>query len=144
MSVENRTTITNSGGSVDYVNGISNSPAPLPFFSQIVWAGNTAYLSGQIGLDPETMKLVEGGVVKETEKTLENIEVVLKAVGLGFQDVAKVSIYLTEIENFPLMNEIYSKIFTDSRPARETVVVKELALGAKVEITMTAYRSDSR
>ena len=131
---------TNSGGSVQYVNEIPNSPAPLPFFSQLVWAGDTAYLSGQIGLDPETMKVVEGGIVAETEKTFDNIEAVLSAQGLGIEDVCKVSIYLVDIKDFPIMNEVYKKRVKDARPARETVVVKELALGARIEITMTAYR----
>lgn len=133
--------ITNSGGSVQYVNYIPDAPPAPPFFSQAVWAGNTAYLSGQIGLDAETLKVVQGGIVPETEKTLDNIELVLKGLGLGLKDVAKVSIYLTDMSDFATMNEIYKKRFADCRPARETVAVKELALGAKIEITMTAYKA---
>lgn len=132
--------ITNAGGSVEYVNDIPGAPAPAPHFSQVVWAGDTAYLAGQIGLDPATGKLVEGGIVNEVERTIDNIEALLAGVGLRLADVAKVSIYLTDMADFSKMNEIYFRRFGAARPARETVAVKTLALEAKIEITLTAYR----
>ena len=132
--------ITNSGGSVEYQNNIPNAPAPAPFFSQVVWAGDTAYLAGQIALDPATNKLVEGGLPAETERTIDNIEAVLKGIGLSLSDVAKASVYLTSAADAPVMNEIYQRRFGKARPAREMLFVSGLALGAKIEITVVAYR----
>lgn len=132
--------ISNAGGSVEYLNGIPGAPTPAPFFSQLVWAGDIAFLAGQIGLDPVTGKLVQGGLVAETERTLDNVEAVLAGAGLSLADVARVSVYLTDIADAPPMNEIYLKRFGKQRPAREMMAVKGLAFGAKIEITAIAYR----
>jgi len=131
---------SHAGGSVQYVNNIPDTPATRPFFSQVVWAGDTAYLSGQIALDPTTNQLVEGGLVAETETIFDSLEKTLAGVGLSFADVAKVSVYLIDIEDFQPMNEVYARRIGNARPARETVVVKSLARGARIEITMTAYK----
>lgn len=127
--------------SVEYVNDLPNTPAAASYYSQLVWAGNTAYLSGIIGINHITGKLEEG-FKEQTETIFNNIENILKGVGLTFNDVAKVSIYLTDINNFSAMNEIYIKRMAGTRPARETVEVKGLALGSQIEITMTAYKSN--
>lgn len=131
--------ITTADGTVQYVNEIEGAVKSAPHFSQVVIAGDTAYLSGLIAFDPNTNKLVEGGIVPETEQTLNNAEAVLKGIGLTFNDVAKVSIYLTDFDDFKVMNEVYFRRFEKARPAREAVGVKSLAFGAKIEITITAY-----
>ncbi len=132
--------LTNEGGSVEYLNNIPGTPAPAPFFSQVVWAGDTAYLAGLIALDPATGKLVEGGIVTETERTIDNIEGVLAGAGLSLADVARVTVYLTDIADAPKMNEIYTRRLGRFRPAREMVAVSSLAFGAKIEMTVIAYR----
>lgn len=101
--------LTNEGGSVEYLNNIPGTPSPAPFFSQVVWAGDSAYLTGLIALDPTTGKLVEGGLVAETERTIDNIEGALAGAGLSLADVARVTVYLTDIADAPKMNEIYAR-----------------------------------
>lgn len=132
--------LTNSGGSVEYQNGIIGAPPSAAFFSQIAWAGDTAFLAGQIGLDPTTCKLVEGGIVAETEQTLSNIEAVLAGAGLTLADVARMTVYLTNITDAQVMNEIYLRRFGARRPAREMMAVSALAFGAKIEMTAIAYQ----
>ena len=134
--------VTDAGGSVRYVNNIEGTVPALTAFSQVVWAGPTAYLAGQLGLDPATKQLVEGGIVPETETLFANLRQTLEGIGLGFKDVAKVSVYLTDMADFAIMNEIYCRHMGKCRAARETVAVKALARNAKIEITMTAYRGE--
>ncbi len=136
--------LTHAGGSVSYLNNIPGTPTPAPFFSQVVWAGDTAYLAGLIGLDPMTGKLVEGGIVAETERTIDNIEAVLAGAGLSLADVARVTVYLSDIAYAPTMNEIYSRRMGTFRPAREMVAISGLAFGAAIEITVIAYRGRSQ
>ncbi len=136
--------ITNAGGSVQYLNNLPNSPAPAAYYSQLVWAGDTAYLAGQIPLDPATGKLVEGGIAAQTERTIDNVEAVLAGAGLSLADVAKVSVYLTDMSDAPTMNEIYIRRFGTARPARELLAVKGLALGANIELTVVAYRGNNK
>jgi 2-iminobutanoate/2-iminopropanoate deaminase len=107
----------------------------------LVWAGDLAFLAGQIGLDPSTGKLVEGGLTAETERTLDNIEAVLAGANLSLADVARVTVYLADIADAPAMNDIYLKRFSNRRPAREMMAVKGLAFSAKIEITVIAYRA---
>jgi 2-iminobutanoate/2-iminopropanoate deaminase len=135
--------LTNAGGNVEYLNGIPGAPSSAPFFSQLVWAGDTAYLAGQIALDPITSKLVSGGFAAETERTIDNIEAVLAGAGLKLADVARVTVYLADIKDAPAMNEIYLRRFGKNRPAREMMAVSSLAFGAKIEMTVTAYRGRS-
>jgi len=132
--------LANEGGSVEYLNNIPGAPAPAPFFSQVVWAGDTAYLAGLIAIDPTTSKLVEGGLIPETERALDNVEAVLAGAALSLADVARVTVYLTDISDAPKMNEIYTRRMGRYRPAREMVAVSGLAFGAKIEITVIAYR----
>lgn len=132
--------LTESEGGAVFVNGAKGAPAAPPFLSQLVIAGEIAYLSGQIAVDPATAKMVQTGVVPETEQIFDNIEGALKAVGLSFADVVKVSVYLTNFDEFPKFNEIYVRRMAGSRPAREALGVSKLAFGATVEVTMTAYR----
>lgn len=132
--------VTDSGGTATYINGIPEAPSAAPFLSTITLAGDTVYLSGQIPIDPSTNKMVELGVESETEQVFNNIEAALKGVGLTLADVVKASVYLTSFDEFAKFNEIYLKRMGQCRPAREAIEVDRLAMGATVEITVTAYR----
>jgi 2-iminobutanoate/2-iminopropanoate deaminase len=95
------------------------------------------YLSGQVGLDPATGRLIPGGVAAQTERTLENIRALLESVGASMDDVLRVGVFLTGMESFAAMNEVYARHFRAPFPARTTVAVRELPLGAAVEIEVT-------
>jgi len=95
------------------------------------------YLSGQVGLDPATGRLIAGDVAAQTARTLDNIQTLLESVGSSLDDVLRVSIYLTGMESFAAMNEVYARYFREPFPARTTVAVRELPLGASVEIEVT-------
>jgi 2-iminobutanoate/2-iminopropanoate deaminase len=109
---------------------------PVGPFSQAIRAGEYIYLSGQVGQDPATAKLVEGGVVAETERVFENLAAVLAAAGKGFNDVVRAGVYLTSMSDFAAMNSIYAKHFAEPYPARTTIAVMALPLGAHVEIDL--------
>jgi 2-iminobutanoate/2-iminopropanoate deaminase len=115
------------------------APAAIGPYSQAVRASGFVFLSGQIPLDPGTGKMIEGGIVEQTERVLDNLSAVLQAAGLTFDHVARTTIYLTDLEDFQKVNEIYGKRFTKSPlPARSTVQVAALPRGAKVEIDAIA------
>jgi len=111
-------------------------PSSLPLSAAVRGPG-VLYLSGQVGLDPETGRLVPGDVASQTERTLENIRALLQSVGRTMDDVLRVGIFLTSMDAFPAMNAVYARYFRVPYPARTTVAVKELPLGAAVEIEMT-------
>jgi 2-iminobutanoate/2-iminopropanoate deaminase len=115
------------------------APAAIGPYSQAVRASGFVFLSGQIPLDPGTGKMIEGGIVEQTERVLDNLSAVLQAGGLTFDHVARTTIYLTDLEDFQKVNEIYGKRFAKSpQPARSTVQVAALPRGAKVEIDAIA------
>ncbi|MBI4440000.1 reactive intermediate/imine deaminase [Candidatus Woesearchaeota archaeon] len=95
-------------------------------------------LSGQVGINPESGRLVEGGVGPETEQVLSNIKAILKEVGWDFNNIVKARIYLTDMKDYQVVNEIYGRSFTLEPPARVAIAVKQLPLGALVEIECTA------
>lgn len=109
-----------------------NAPAAIGTYSQAVKAGNTVYLSGQIGLDPATMQLVDG-FEAQTVRVFENLKAVAEAAGGSLADVVKLNIYLTDLANFAKVNEIMARYFAEPYPARAAVGVKELPKGAVVE-----------
>jgi 2-iminobutanoate/2-iminopropanoate deaminase len=111
------------------------SPPAGPF-SQAIEAGGFLYLSGQVGQDPATGKVVAGGVGAETERVFRNLSAVLKAAGKSFDDVARAGVYLTNMSDFGAMNAIYAKHFNQPFPARTTIGVAALPLGACVEIDL--------
>jgi 2-iminobutanoate/2-iminopropanoate deaminase len=96
------------------------------------------YTSGQVAQDPATGKLIEGGVAAQTEQILHNLKVILEAADKSLGDVVKVNVYLTDIGNFAAMNDVYAKHFAAPYPARTTLGVAALPLGAAVEIEMIA------
>ena len=109
---------------------------PVGPFSQAVEVGGFLYFSGQVGQDPATGKIVEGGIVPETERVFANLSAVLKTAAKSFDDVARVSVFLTSMGDYGEMNGIYAKYFGQPFPARTTVAVAALALGACVEIDL--------
>ncbi len=109
-------------------------------YSHAVAAGEFVYLSGQTPLDPKTGKLVEGDVGAQTAQCFENLANVLAAAGLTLDDVVKVNVFLTDMGDFAAMNAVYATKFAAPYPARSTVGVAALPLGARVEIEMIARR----
>ncbi|HYZ17017.1 MAG TPA: Rid family detoxifying hydrolase [Candidatus Acidoferrum sp.] len=119
------------------------APAPIGPYSQAVAAGTFVFFSGQVGLDPVTKKLVDGGVEEQTRQAMANLAAVLAAAGLTFADVIKTTIFLTDMNDFATFNAIYGESFDGApAPARSTVAVAALPAGAKVEIEAIAQRHD--
>ena len=115
------------------------APAAIGPYSQATQVGGFVFCSGQIPLDPKTMQVVEGGVEEQTRQVLENLTHVLQAAGCGLGDVAKTTIFLTDMADFKAVNTIYGEVFGDFRPARATVAVAGLPLGGLVEIECVAH-----
>ncbi|HJV24420.1 MAG TPA: RidA family protein [Aromatoleum sp.] len=109
-----------------------NAPAAIGTYSQAVKAGNAVYCSGQIGLDPATMQMVEG-FEAQTVRVFENLKAVAEAAGGSLADAVKLTIYLTDLSNFAKVNEVMARYFAEPFPARAAVGVKELPKGAVVE-----------
>ena len=110
-------------------------------YSPGIASGDLVFVSGQIGLDGATGKLVEGGVAAQAKQSLENLKAVLAAAGLTFAHVVKTTIFLTDMADFAAVNDVYKGYVTEPYPARSTIAVAALPAGAKVEIEMTASRS---
>ncbi|HET7176262.1 MAG TPA: RidA family protein [Gammaproteobacteria bacterium] len=110
------------------------APRAIGPYSQAVRAGNTVYLSGQIPLDPKTGELVSGDFALETRRVFDNLKAVAEAAGDGFKDVVRVTVYLTDLANFPKVNEVMADYFQEPYPARVTIGVASLPRGARVEI----------
>ena len=121
---------------VEFLNAKPASPR-LPF-SDAVRVDHTLYLSGQIGLDPRTKQLAEGGFAAEAHQTLSNIQRTLTAHGYGMENIVKCTVMLTDIGDFKAFNAIYTKYFTPPYPSRSAFAVNELALGASVEVECLA------
>ena len=115
-----------------------NAPAAVGPYSQAVSASGLLYISGQIGLDPNTGQLVEGGVEAQARQVLDNIEAVLTAAGLTTAHVIKTTVLLTDIADFAAVNAIYGERFADDPPARAAFAVSALPLGSLVEIETIA------
>jgi len=117
-----------------------DAPGAIGPYSQAVRAraSEFLFLSGQIGLDPQTGELVPGDIEAQTERVLRNLEGVLRAAGSSLDQVVKTTIYLTNMEEFPRVNQVYGKFFGESLPARATVGVSSLPKGALVEVEALA------
>ncbi|TGE20694.1 RidA family protein [Hymenobacter aquaticus] len=119
-----------------------DAPAPIGPYSQAIQAGNTVYVSGQIALDATSGQLVgNGDVAAETHQVMRNMQAVLAAAGCTLRDVVKCSIFVKDLGNFGLINEIYGSYFeADYAPARETVEVSRLPKDVQVEISCVAVK----
>lgn len=117
----------------------SKAPAPIGPYNQAVLVGNTLYTSGQIALHPETMELVLDDIKTETKQVMENMKAVLEAANMTFENVIKASIFISDMNNFSQINEVYGHYFDEATaPARETVEVANLPKFVNVEISMIA------
>jgi 2-iminobutanoate/2-iminopropanoate deaminase len=110
-------------------------------YSAAVESGDLVFVSGQIPLDSGTGKLVEGDIAAQARQSLENLKTILTAAGLSFAHVVKTTIFLTSMGDFAAVNEVYKSFVGEPYPARSTIAVAALPMGAKVEIEMIASRS---
>ena len=114
------------------------APAAIGPYSQAIRIGDFLYTSGQIALDPESGNFLSGEIEEETEQTLKNISAILQAGGVNFENVIKTTVYLSDLNDFTRMNQVYEKYFSKNKPARAGVQVAALPKGAKIEIDAIA------
>lgn len=120
----------------------TNAPAPIGPYNQAVLSGSTLYISGQIAFDPKTGELVMDSIKNETVQVMENLKAVLEAADMTFENVVKSSIFISDMNNFGQINEVYGTYFNaETAPARETVEVANLPKFVNVEISMIAVAS---
>ncbi|MCB4797517.1 RidA family protein [Neotamlana laminarinivorans] len=116
-----------------------NAPAPIGPYNQAILAGNTLFISGQIALNPATGNLVMDSITIETKQVMQNLQAILEAAGLSFSNVVKSSIFISNMDDFNEINEVYGSYFDEATaPARETVQVAQLPKNVNVEISMIA------
>jgi len=111
-----------------------DAPAPIGCYSQAISIGDFVFLSGQLGLNPKTMEMVSGGCEAQIDQIFQNMKAVIKAAGGGFANIVKLTIYLRDLKDFPLVNEKMKAYFKEPYPARTTIEVSGLPKGALVEI----------
>lgn len=118
------------------------APAAIGPYNQAIKAGQTLYVSGQIPLIPETMELITSGIEDEAHQVLKNVEAILQHAGYGFEDVVKASIFLSSMDDFATVNNVYAQYFKANQPARECVAVKTLPKNVNVEISVIAWKTE--
>ncbi len=117
-----------------------NAPAPIGPYNQAILAGDTLYISGQICINPETGELKNRDIQDETHQVMHNLKAILREAGMSFNNVIKTSIFITDMNQFSEVNEVYGKYFEGDFPARETVQVSALPKFVHVEISMIACK----
>ena len=118
----------------------SLAPKPVGAYSQAVFAGPFLFLSGQIPIEPESQKLLTGDIQLQTKRVMKNIQAVLQAAQMDFSHVIKTSIFLKDMNHFPIVNEVYSQYFSEPFPARSCIGVQELPKGADMEMELVAFK----
>ena len=118
----------------------TDAPAAIGPYSQAIEANGILFISGQIPVNPETSKVVDGGITGQTEQVMKNIDVILKEAGYSFSDVVKSTCLLSDMANFADMNAVYGKFYAENPPARAAYAVKGLPLGVMVEIETIAIK----
>ncbi len=116
-----------------------NAPAPIGPYNQGVAVGNMLFVSGQVAINPENGELVLDDITTETHRVMKNLQAILMEAGIGFENIVKTSIFLSDMGNFAAVNEVYGSYFSGDFPARETVAVKTLPKNVNVEISVIAY-----
>lgn len=116
------------------------APAPIGPYSQAIHVKDTLYVSGQIAIEPSTGKLITINIIKETNQVMNNLLNILKEAGMDFSNVVKTTIYLTDMNSFSTVNEVYGTYFEKNFPARETVQVSRLPKDVNVEISVIAVK----
>lgn len=119
----------------------TNAPAPIGPYSQAVATGGFLFVSGQIPMNPATGEIISSDIKSETKQVMDNIGSILTEAGVSFADIVKTTIFLTDMQNFVQVNEVYGTYFTDQFPARETVQVAALPKNVNVEISVIAIKS---
>lgn len=122
------------------IHELPNAPSAVGPYSVATEANGFVFVSGQVGIDPEVGRVVKGGTAVETRQIMKNIGGILEDLGLSFADVVKSTVFLAEIEDFAVFNEIYGESFDGHNPARSTVGVGALPLGVNVEVEVIAAR----
>jgi 2-iminobutanoate/2-iminopropanoate deaminase len=118
--------------------GTQNAPQAIGPYSQAIRANGFIFVSGQIAIDPQTQKIVEGGVAEQTARVIANLEAILKAAGSGLDKVVRTGVFLKDMGEFAAMNDVYERFFPQSAPARSTVEVARLPKDVRVEIDVIA------
>ena len=118
----------------------SKAPAAIGPYSQAVEVNGSLYVSGQIPINPETGKLIEGDITVQTEQVFRNLTAILESAGYSFSDVVKSTCMLSDMSNFKAMNEVYGRYYPANQPARATFAVKDLPLGSLIEIETIAIK----
>ncbi len=119
----------------------ASAPKPVGPYSQAIFADTFLFCSGQVAIDPKTNEVLRGSISEQTKQVMENIHFVLKEAGLDFSNVVKSTIFLTDMNDFSQVNEIYSKYFKVPYPARSTIAVSALPKGVDVEIEVIALKA---
>lgn len=117
-----------------------NAPKAVAAYSQAVEMNGMLFISGQVPIDPAIGKLIEGGIEEQTMQVMKNIGAILEAAGYDYADVVKSTCFLSDIANFKAMNEVYAQFYPENRPARSAFAVRDLPLGALVEIETIAMK----
>ena len=124
---------------MEAINNAAGAPKPVGAYSQAVTAAGLVFCAGQVGLVPETGKMVDGGVLEQARQVLTNLRAVLEATGSGTDKIVMTTIFLANISDAPVVNELYASfVSSTAAPARQTLAVKDLPLGALVEISVIA------
>ena len=118
-----------------------NAPQAIGPYSQAIKTGNMLFISGQIGIDPDSGKLVENGIEAETNQVMKNLNAILTAAGFSLDDVVQTQVFLADISEYGQMNEVYASFFGDVPPARAAIQAARLPRDARVEISMIAVRT---
>lgn len=116
-----------------------HAPAPIGPYNQAVAVGNMLFVSGQVAINPENGELVLDDITTETHQVMKNLQAILTEAGIGFENIVKTSIFLSDMGNFSAVNAVYGSYFSGDFPARETVAVKTLPKNVNVEISVIAY-----
>src|ERR1035437_1886881 len=116
------------------------APKPIGPYSQAIMKGNTLFVSGQVPIVPETGAVVSSSIANETKQVMENIKAIVEQAGMKMSDIVKSSIFLTDMNNFGKVNEVYGKYFPSNPPARETVQVSALPKNVNVEVSVIAMK----
>jgi 2-iminobutanoate/2-iminopropanoate deaminase len=123
---------------------VRTDDAPAPFqgapYSQGIVFGDLVFVAGQLGIDPASGEVVEGGIAEQTERVMKNLRAILEEAGSGLDRLLKTSIFLVDLADFAAMNEVYARHLTEPYPARATVQIAALPSGARVEIEAVAHR----
>ena len=123
------------------IRNTSNAPAPIGPYNQAILVNGFLYISGQIAIDPSTNKFLDDGdIISQVHQVLKNHRAILNEAGMDFENVVKVSLFVTDISKFTIVNEVYAAYFTNDPPAREVIEVSGLPLDAQIEMSIIAVQ----